>query len=105
VSEPVVEPQHLPEPLAASIGSKDHAAQQIEATSLAQLARTVLRLPAENKLDAVEAALVTEAMRLAQGNKSAAARLLGVHRRVVERRLDKHGGTGSSGSSSNSGDS
>lgn len=55
--------------------------------SVAELAREVLRLPAENKLALVEDALMNEALRLSGGNKSAAARLLGVHRKVIERRL------------------
>jgi len=60
-----------------------------EAPSLRAAAQTVLRLPIENKLEAIEEALVEEAMALAGGNKSAAARLLGVHRKAVSRRLDE----------------
>ena len=60
-----------------------------ESSSLAQLARVILRLPVSDKLDAIESALVSAAMTLASGNKSAAARLLGVHRKVVERRMDR----------------
>ena len=41
---------------------------------------------------AIEEALVSEALALADGNKSAAARLLGVHRKVVERRLARERG-------------
>ncbi len=57
-------------------------------------ARAILRLPHDNKLEAIEAALVASAMDLTDGNKSAAARLLGCHRKVVERRLDKRAGEG-----------
>jgi len=54
-------------------------------------AQTVLRLPLDNKLEAIEEALVAEAMSLAEGNKSAAARLLGVHRKAVSRRVEAPG--------------
>jgi DNA-binding NtrC family response regulator len=58
------------------------------------LARAILRLPVENKIDAIEEALVAEAMALADGNKSAAARLLGLHRKAVGRRLGEPDKTG-----------
>ncbi len=50
-------------------------------------ARAILQLPLGNKLAAIESALVNEAMALAGSNKSSAARLLGVHRKVLERRV------------------
>ncbi|MBZ4334692.1 sigma-54 dependent transcriptional regulator [Corallococcus sp. AS-1-12] len=54
------------------------------------LVRTVLRMPdAGDKLERLEQAMITEAMALAEGNKSAAARLLGVHRKAIERRLGR----------------
>lgn len=57
---------------------------------LKELVRAVLRLPeAEDKLERLEQELITEAMSLAEGNKSAAARLLGVHRKSIERRLGR----------------
>ncbi len=56
---------------------------------LAELTRAVLRMPDTDKLQLVENALIDEAIRLADGNKTAAARLLGVHRKVVERRLER----------------
>jgi DNA-binding NtrC family response regulator len=56
------------------------------------LARAVLELADGDKLAAAESALVAEAMRRASGNKAAAARLLGVHRKVIERRLDRASG-------------
>jgi DNA-binding NtrC family response regulator len=62
------------------------------APSLRAAAQSVLRLPLDNKLEAMEEALVAEAMALADGNKSAAARLLGVHRKAVSRRVDGPGG-------------
>ena len=58
-------------------------------TSLEPIVRAILRLPVENKLAAIEEALIVEAMALCDGNKSAAARLLGVHRKAVERRVEK----------------
>jgi transcriptional regulator with PAS, ATPase and Fis domain len=51
----------------------------------------VLRGPEENKLEAAELMFISEAMRLAAGNKAAAARLLGVDRKVVERRWARAG--------------
>jgi len=69
----------VPEPLD---GTTEH--------SLAALAGRLLDLPIGNKLAAVEAALLESAMRAAKGNKSAAARLLGLHRKAVERRLEKY---------------
>jgi len=92
VSEPVVEPEHLPESLRPTAPPPTAPATEALDGSVARLARNLLRLPVTNKLEAIEAALVTEAMRMTEGNKSAAARLLGVHRRIVERRLDKHAG-------------
>ncbi|HXJ23627.1 MAG TPA: sigma-54 dependent transcriptional regulator [Polyangia bacterium] len=49
----------------------------------------VLRLSVDNKLEAVADALIAHAMGVCGGNKSAVARLLGVHRKAIERRLDK----------------
>jgi DNA-binding NtrC family response regulator len=54
---------------------------------LRKLVREVLKSDAPDKFKLMEGTLVEEALLLAQGNKSAAARLLGVHRKVVERRL------------------
>src|SRR5262249_55628100 len=59
---------------------------------LRALARAVLQTPAANNLEAIEEALLTEAMALAGGNKSAAARLLGISRKAVERRLARDDG-------------
>lgn len=59
--------------------------------SLSQAARSILRMNLANKLDATEEALVREALAFTAGNQAAAARLLGVHRKVIERRLDKFG--------------
>ena len=43
-----------------------------------------------NPIEAIEIALLSQAMLAAQGNISAAARLLGIHRKSVERHLAKH---------------
>lgn len=59
-------------------------------TSLKTIIARLLDLPVNNKLAAVEAALLESAMRVTDGNKSAAARLLGVHRKAVERKLEKY---------------
>jgi DNA-binding NtrC family response regulator len=61
---------------------------------LSELARDIILsepVIGMNKLQRVEGALIDEALRLADGNKSKAARLLGVHRKVVERRLERVG--------------
>lgn len=58
--------------------------------SLQALAERLLRLPVRNKLAAVEEALLSMAMGHCDGNKSAAARMLGLHRKAVERKLEKY---------------
>jgi DNA-binding NtrC family response regulator len=54
---------------------------------LRELARAVLDSTEENKLALLESVIIDEALHMASGNKTAAARLLGVHRKVIERRL------------------
>jgi DNA-binding NtrC family response regulator len=66
----------------------DAAATPTGTDPLRAAAQAILKLPVENKLAAAEEALVAEALALADGNRSAAARLLGVHRKAVSRRLD-----------------
>jgi DNA-binding NtrC family response regulator len=56
---------------------------------LSKLVGELLGSPAANKLELMEEALTREAMHRAQGNKSLAARLLGVHRKVIERCAEK----------------
>ncbi|WP_158625105.1 sigma-54-dependent transcriptional regulator [Corallococcus terminator] len=53
------------------------------------MAHSILRMPVANKLDAIESMLINEALALAGGNKSGAARLLGIGRKAVERRLER----------------
>lgn len=48
---------------------------------------SILTLDVEDKLTAIQNAMVSRALEASVGNKSAAARLLGVHRKVIERRL------------------
>jgi DNA-binding NtrC family response regulator len=62
-------------------------ASNTNADVLQSAAQRILRLPIDNKLEAIEEALVAEAVRLSDGNKSGAARLLGMHRKAVSRRL------------------
>ncbi len=52
-----------------------------------ELADAMLALPGEDKLAAAETLLLNRALQLCRGNKAAAARMLGVGRKVVERRL------------------
>lgn len=52
-----------------------------------QLADALLQLPGADKLCAAEQLLVDRALELSQGNKTLAARMLGVNRKVVERRV------------------
>jgi DNA-binding NtrC family response regulator len=68
-----------PEPMEAAIND-----------SLQTLAGRLLQLPVRNKLAAVEEALLATALEACDGNKSAAARMLGLHRKAVERKLEKY---------------
>jgi DNA-binding NtrC family response regulator len=55
------------------------------------MARAILALPARvgSKLDVIERAVLHHAMLQCQGNKSAAARLVGMDRKVLERRWER----------------
>jgi DNA-binding NtrC family response regulator len=59
--------------------------------SLKTLVGRLLDLPVGNKLAAVEAALLEQAMQASCGNKTEAARMLGLHRKAIARKLEKHG--------------
>jgi DNA-binding NtrC family response regulator len=63
------------------------AAPTTTITPIDVLAARILKLDVEDKLSAIRNALVLEALRQSEGNKAQAARLLGVHRKVVERRV------------------
>lgn len=55
---------------------------------LMSFAKEVLNLDTENKLSLAEKILIKTAMEYCNGNKSQTARMLGVHRKVIERRLN-----------------
>jgi DNA-binding NtrC family response regulator len=55
------------------------------ADSVSEAARRILDSEVADKVQVIVDALITEAMARCGGNKTAAARLLGVHRKVVER--------------------
>ncbi|MBI6708912.1 sigma 54-interacting transcriptional regulator [Pseudomonas syringae] len=65
----------------------DGARQQELLPPSRDLADDLMCLPGKNKLAAVEHLLIDRALQIAGGNKSAAAQLLGVGRKVIERRL------------------
>ncbi len=56
-----------------------------------KMARAILALPDRlgSKLDVIERAVLHHAVEMCSGNKSAAARLLGVHRKSLDRKLDR----------------
>jgi DNA-binding NtrC family response regulator len=63
--------------------------------ALRDLARRVLQLPLPgDRLQAMEDALVAEALAASDDNKSAAARLLNVHRKAIERRAERRDAEG-----------
>lgn len=65
------------------VGSQDVLVER----ELTRIAKTLLTLTTKepSKLDAIQRAMVEQALAVAKGNKSAAARLLGVHRKMLER--------------------
>jgi DNA-binding NtrC family response regulator len=71
-------------PILEELVGNDSAVVERELT---RLAKTLLTLTTKepSKLDAIQRALVEQALAVAKGNKSAAARLLGVHRKMLER--------------------
>jgi DNA-binding NtrC family response regulator len=66
--------------------SVDHYDNNIN-VQLNELASRLLELDLPNKLSSIEYATIQLALKRAKGNKSAAARLLGVHRKYIERKL------------------
>ncbi|MDP5135027.1 sigma-54 dependent transcriptional regulator [Rheinheimera baltica] len=52
-----------------------------------RVAQEIIDMPVNNKLQTIHDALIEQAVERSNGNKTEAARLLGVHRKVVERRL------------------
>jgi DNA-binding NtrC family response regulator len=57
---------------------------------LAHVADRVLAMNLKNPMEAMEIALLTQAMVATNGNITASGRLLGIHRKAVERHLTKH---------------
>ncbi len=66
-----------------TIVDNDHSYQ------LNHLAEQLLKLNVPNKLIAIENAMVQLALKNCKGNKSSAARALGVHRKYIERKLNQ----------------
>jgi len=58
---------------------------------LARIADGVLKMKLRKPMEAMEIALLSRALVATRGNISAAARVLGMHRKAVERHLIKHG--------------
>jgi DNA-binding NtrC family response regulator len=56
-----------------------------------KMAKLILALPNKvgSKLDVIERAVLHHAIEMCSGNKSAAARLIGLHRKSLDRRLDR----------------
>lgn len=52
-----------------------------------RVAQEIIDMPVSNKLKTIHDALIEQAVKRSNGNKTEAAKLLGVHRKVVERRL------------------
>lgn len=61
-----------------------------------EMARRLIELPLQDKIDAITEALVLEALEQAGGNNTQAGRLLGRHRKFVERFLKKRASAGGS---------
>jgi DNA-binding NtrC family response regulator len=58
-----------------------------------RVAHAILSLPTKlgSKLDVIERAVLHHAIEMCGGNKSAASRLLGLERKALERKLERHG--------------
>lgn len=65
--------------------SPDTARSDSVEETLKQLARTILDIPMPDKISAITAALIREALAQAKGNTTEAGRKLGRHRKYVER--------------------
>lgn len=72
--------------------------QRSSPNALQQLARAVLDMDSDtDKLRLAEQVLISEALMRCDGNKTLAARALGVHRKVIERRLGREPNSGVEG--------
>lgn len=58
--------------------------------SLEGIADRLLGMKLSNPMEAIEIALLSQAMTTAEGNITAASRILGIHRKAVERLVTKH---------------
>jgi tetratricopeptide (TPR) repeat protein len=65
-------------------------AEQAPQNGLDEVVDRLLTLEGENKISVVEHLLIDKALRDCGGNKTAAARLLGVNRKVIERHVQGH---------------
>ena len=68
-----------------------HSASGTRGGSLDDLAKSVLALPSRARLKDAERAVVAHALASSNGNVSAAARLLGIDRKALERKIRRHG--------------
>jgi len=68
-------------------GRRPESPQRLQ--SLDAVLDAVLALDLTDKFEALKAGLIEEALRRAGGNKSAAARSLGIHRKALDRMLDR----------------
>jgi transcriptional regulator of acetoin/glycerol metabolism len=68
-----------------------HGTGNETAASFDDLARSILALPSRSRLRDAERAVVAHALAEAKGNVSAAARLLGIDRKALERKIRRHG--------------
>jgi DNA-binding NtrC family response regulator len=79
-------------PAVLASATRQQKASEAKGRPINELARAVLSLPEGiDKLRMMEQALIDEALRLSDGNRTAASRMLGVHRKVVSRRADRLG--------------
>lgn len=93
----VVLPSHLPSPLAPLAGDSPGGNDDRLQEAVTALAHTLLKNPAYNGvvydrfLEVVERPLLTSALHQASNQCAPAARVLGLHRTTLKRKLDQHG--------------
>lgn len=58
--------------------------------SIGDIATRLLGMNLSNPMEAIEIALLSSALTAVQGNITAASRILGIHRKAVERLVTKH---------------
>jgi DNA-binding NtrC family response regulator len=73
------------------IESTRGGAETVTVTSFDELARSILALPSRTRLRDAERAVVAHALAESSGNVSAAARLLGIDRKALERKIRRYG--------------